>query len=488
MTSAGPETTADEAAGPTRGAWSRLYRGETRFAFVGHRRWWYLLSGVVILAGLVSLGVRGLNEGIDFKGGTAWVVPAHGATVAQATKAVEAVGVTPSQVQGLGVGSNATIQVEADLSKLPTARRTAIEDKVAAALAGVTHTSVSQAEKNVTEVGPTWGSQITDKAILAVIVFFIVVVIYISLRFEWKMAVAALVAVVHDLLVVAGVYSLSGLQVTPDTVVAVLTILGYSLYDTVVVFDRVADNAKGIGATGRMTYSDVVDLSMNQTLARSINTSLVAILPVLSVLIIGAQILGATTLQYFGFALVIGLISGAYSSLFIASPLLAQLKEHEPRYRSIRQKLASRADGTGLLTPRAAAQLAMATTGPSRAGAVARTRPGRPAAPGRGAATGTARRAAPGRPAPVLRPGGSSSGRGEDGLGGAGANGTPATEVGDSSDVVAAGAARGARSAAAGTRRPPAAARPGGTARRPPSSARRKSGGKGGKKGGGRRH
>jgi preprotein translocase subunit SecF len=241
-----------------------------------------------------------------------------------------------------------------------------------------------------TDVGPTWGSQITDKAILAVLVFFVVVVLYITLRFEWKMAIAALIAVVHDLLVTAGVYSILGFQVTPDTVVAVLTILGYSLYDTVVVFDRVGENTKGFGASGRMTYEDVVNLSMNQTLARSMNTSLVAILPVLSVLIVGAQILGATTLQYFGLALVIGLTSGAYSSIFIASPILAGMKEREPRYINIRQKLANRADRVGLLTPRAAAlSMATATGGSARA------------------ATRAAARAAPAakRSGEVLRPG-----------------------------------------------------------------------------------
>ncbi|MDA8072753.1 MAG: protein translocase subunit SecF [Actinomycetota bacterium] len=357
-----------------RNAWSRLYRGETRFDFVGRRRWWALVSGVVILAGLVSLGVRGVNLGIEFRGGTSWEVPAHGVTVSKATAAVKRVGVVPSLVETLGSGASQTLDVQADLSKLTTAQRTAAETKVAVALAGVTHSSVLNAKRNITDVGATWGGQITHKAILAVIVFFVVVVIYITLRFEWKMAVAALAAVLHDLLVVAGVYSLSGLQVTPDTVVAVLTILGYSLYDTVVVFDRVADNTKGLGARGTMTYEDVVNLSMNQTLARSINTSLVAILPVLSVLVVGAQILGATTLQYFGFALVIGLLSGTYSSIFIASPLLAVLKEREPRYRSIRQKLASRADRTGLLTPRAAAELAVATAGPG-AGRPVRNRP-----------------------------------------------------------------------------------------------------------------
>ena len=168
--------------------------------------------------------------------------------------------------------------------------------------------------------------------------------IYISIRFEFKMAVAAIVAVFHDILVTVGIYSIAGFQVTPDTVIAVLTVLGYSLYDTVVVFDRIRENSKGLGASGRITYSDMVNLSMNQTLARSINTSLVAIIPVLSVLVVGSFILGATSLQDFGLALVIGLTSGAYSSIFIASPLLALMKEREPRYTTIRQRLETRGD------------------------------------------------------------------------------------------------------------------------------------------------
>ena len=175
--------------------------------------------------------------------------------------------------------------------------------------------------------------------------------LYISLRFEFKMAVAAIVAVIHDILVTVGIYSLAGFQVTPDTVVAVLTVLGYSLYDTVVVFDRIRENSKGLGASGRITYSDMVNLSMNQTLARSINTSLVAIIPVLSVLVVGSYFLGATSLQDFGLALVIGLTSGAYSSIFIASPLLALMKEREPRYITIRQRLETRGE-RGRCSPR----------------------------------------------------------------------------------------------------------------------------------------
>ena len=344
-----------DAPGKRPNAFVRLYRGETSFDFVGRRRTWYLISGAIIVLGLVSMGTRGFNFGIDFKGGQSWEVPASSSSVTAASvqNAVTSAGVSGPIIEFLGAGGARKVQVEADLNKLPAPQRTIVENNVSKALGQLSNTSTS--DVTFSDVGPTWGSQITDKAILAVLVFFIVVVAYISFRFEWKMAIAALIAVIHDLLVTAGIYSLTGFQVTPDTVVAVLTILGYSLYDTVVVFDRVGENTKGFGASGRMTYEDVVNLSMNQTLARSMNTSLVAILPVLSVLVVGAQFLGATTLQYFGLALVIGLISGAYSSIFIASPILAVMKEREPRYINIRQKLASRADRTGLLTPRAAA-------------------------------------------------------------------------------------------------------------------------------------
>jgi preprotein translocase subunit SecF len=175
------------------------------------------------------------------------------------------------------------------------------------------------------------------------------------------MAVAAFIAMVHDLLVTVGVYSLFGFQITPDTVIAILTILGYSLYDTVVVFDRVRDNTQNVLKSGNLTYSEMVNLSMNQTLARSINTSLVAILPVLSVLLIGADLLGATTLQNYGLALFVGLMSGAYSSIFIASPLLAVLKEREPRYRDLRDRVLSRTDRQ-VLTASSAALLGAQTT------------------------------------------------------------------------------------------------------------------------------
>ncbi len=352
----------------------RVYRGETKFDFVGRRRWWFAISGLIIVLGVVSMGTRSFNWGIDFKGGTSWEIPAHGATVNEVQSAVSNAGVSGATVEVLGQGSAATVQVEADLTKETASQKAANIQSVSNALARLGHISPNRV--SLTDVGPTWGSQISEKAIIAVFVFFVVVVVYISFRFEWKMAMAALIAVIHDLLITAGVYSLAGFQVTPDTVIALLTILGYSLYDTVVVFDRVKENSRGQFGTGRMTYTDIVNLSMNQTLARSINTSLVAIMPVLAVLVIGAQLLGATTLQYFGLALVIGLTSGAYSSIFIASPVLAGLKEREVRYINIRRKLESRSEGAGLLTPRQAAVLSQAgSPGGARAGSGSAGRP-----------------------------------------------------------------------------------------------------------------
>jgi len=371
---------------PWSGAFRRLYYGQTRFDFVRKRRWWFGASAVVITAGLISLGVRGLNYSIEFVGGTSWQVPAPGVTVAQAQTVLTPLGFGGATITVLGHGSKQTLNVEAKLAAHAPGVSLTEAAKVATVLAALAHKPPSSV--SIESVGPTWGSDITHKAIEALIVFLIVIAAYISIFFEWKMAAAALVAVVHDVIITVGIYSLASFLVTPDTVVAFLTILGYSLYDTIVVFDRVRDNSRGLGATGKLSYTDVVNLSMNQTLARSINTSLVAILPILSVLVLGAQILGAVTLEYFGLALLIGLTSGAYSSIFIASPLLAMLKEREPRYRQIRERLESRGTATLLLSPAAVAAGALSTAEPAT----------------------TARRRRSSKPAPVragaLRPGG----------------------------------------------------------------------------------
>ena len=325
---------ANEQANP----FQRLFRGETSFDFAGRWRRWFAISGTIIVIGLISLGTRGLNFSIDFKGGTVWDVPTT-ASVSTARHAIDAAvpGFGQSEVQQLTNTETGrrTIEVKAAAKLTGDPQKVAKVTQALATMAGVNTNDVQ-----LNEIGPSWGSDITNKAIEAVIIFLVVVTIYIWLRFEGKMALAALVALVHDILITAGIYSLSGFQVSPDTVIAFLTILGYSLYDTIVVFDRVQENTRGLASTNRMTYSDTVNLSMNQVLARSLNTSLVAILPILSILVIGAWILGATALDDFGLALFVGLTTGAYSSIFIASPLLAIMKEREPRYSEIRRRLA----------------------------------------------------------------------------------------------------------------------------------------------------
>ncbi len=370
---------------------ARLYRGETRFDFVGKRRLWFAISTVIIVLGIVSIILRGgLNLGIEFKGGTEWTIAAPGVTQTQAQDAISGTGVIDPTVQLLGSGNKQTLTVQSDINRLSQTQQNAVSNNVqkamiqvaaahapkstthattttstaansttsttaaaGAATASTTTSTTSPAQDvqqpkadqvSVTTVGPTWGSSITNDAIKALIIFFIVVAIYISIRFEPKMALAAFIAMIHDVLVAIGIYSIFNFQVTPDTVVAILTILGYSLYDTVVVFDRVRDNVKGIGSSGRMTYPQLINLSMNQTLARSINTSAVAIIPVLAVLLIGAQFLGATTLQSYGLALFVGLLSGAYSSIFIASPVLCMMKERESRWVDIATRLAKRGE------------------------------------------------------------------------------------------------------------------------------------------------
>jgi preprotein translocase subunit SecF len=349
----------------------RMYHGLTKVDFVGRRKIWFSASLAIIVLGLGSLGIRGFNLGIDFKGGSSWEVQAPHTTIAKMTTAVKDAGLPDPSIEKLG---SKTYQVSADINSLNATQQLSLTNKVVDAMAKVADTSPNQV--STSSVGPTWGGQITNKALEALIVFFIAVVAYISIRFEPKMAAAAFIAMIHDLLVTVGVYSLFGLQITPNTVIAILTILGYSLYDTVVVFDRVRDNTNGVLKGGDLTYSEMVNLSMNQTLARSINTSLVAILPVLSVLVVGADILGATTLQSYGLALFVGLMSGAYSSIFIASPLLAWMKEREPRYRDLAARVIVRGDRRVLTATSAAiagAQMTSTSVRPLRTSAVTGT-------------------------------------------------------------------------------------------------------------------
>ena len=349
--------------------WHRLYVGDTAIRFVSRWRTWFLLSAAVILVGLLSLFTRGLNFGIDFEGGTAWEVEAPGVSVSEARDELRPLGLGDAKIQVLG---DDTLRVQASTEN--QADTAAVTNK----LAELGRTQPNQV--NLNEVGPSWGDEITNKARRALIIFLFAITLYITLRFEWKMALATLTAMFHDILVTVGVYSLSGFEVTPATVIAGLTILGYSIYDGIVVFDKVDENTRGLAASGRMTYGEMVNLSLNQVLMRSLNTSITALLPILSLLIVGGFVLGATTLQDFALALLIGLTASAYSSIFIASPLLALLKEREPRYAGIKERVLARG-GTGApLTP-AAAAAAMASSG-----------------------SGGGEEATPRRPAPANRP------------------------------------------------------------------------------------
>ena len=286
------------------------------------------ISAIAVLVSIGALTIRNLNLGIDFEGGTSWEVVAPDVSVSQARDALGTAGAASAKIQIVG---GDTLRIQA----APTDK--AAEDKVTDALAKVA--GVPRAEVGVSTVGPTWGNQITAKAERALVVFFIIISLYIALRLEWKMAAGALAAVIHDILLTVGFYALFQFEVTPATVIAVLTILGYSLYDTIVVYDKVKENADKPAIAQKMPYTEMMSLSLNQVLMRSLNTTITSLLPVLAMLFVGSFLLGAVTLQEFAIALAVGLLSGAYSSIFIATPLVAYLKEREPYYRNLRNRL-----------------------------------------------------------------------------------------------------------------------------------------------------
>jgi preprotein translocase subunit SecF len=313
----------------------RLYRGEVSVNFVGKQRMWYSISGLIVLISAIALAVRGLNFSLEFKGGASFTFPSTSSTTQG----------TISRVVSRAGGGDATVQYTsskllhqwvAQTGSLPA---TTIQ-KVASALEQTF--GIAQTKMAVQFVGPTWGSQITSKALEALIIFLIVIVIYLSIAFEWRMAVAAFVALLHDIVITIGVYALTGFQVSPTSVIGLLTILGYSLYDTVVVFDKVRENTAGLLTTQKSTYSDAANLALNQTLVRSINTSVTALLPVASILFVGAGLLGAGTLKDLSLVLFVGMLSGTYSSICIATPVLADLKERQPEYKELAVKVARR--------------------------------------------------------------------------------------------------------------------------------------------------
>jgi preprotein translocase subunit SecF len=314
----------------------RLRRGDFHFNIVGRARQWFIVSGIVVLVSIVSLFGRGINAGLEFRGGSAFRVEAASTheSVTDVRSAVQKAGVTEPTVQKAGARG---FQVETQ-HLTPDQ-----QDKVATAIAKVS--GVKRNDVEVEDVGPKWGQQITNKAIRALIIFLVVVTLYMSVRLEPKMAGAAFIALIHDLVITAGIYSLTGFEVTPATIIALLTVLGYSLYDTVVIFDRVKERTQNLSASANVTYTDAANQSVNQVLMRSLNTSITGLLPVGSLLFVGSFLLGAQTLRELALALFIGLTTGTYSSIFLATPLVAVWKEREERWTKLRSRIAARGGG-----------------------------------------------------------------------------------------------------------------------------------------------
>ncbi len=315
---------------------SRLYRNETEFDFVGRKRIGFTISAILLVLSIGSLVVRGLNLGVDFEGGTVIeVTDESGASVTDVRDALRPFGLETATVQLTNSLDVDGIRVESEIIDDLVERERVVA--AVAAVAGVDATSAS-----VTAVGPAFGQEITRSAIRALVIFLIVIALFIAWRFEWKMALAGLAALFHDLILTAGTYSITGFEVTPSTVIAILTILGYSLYDTVVVFDKIVETVEI--SQGRRSLVQIIDDSMNTVLMRSLNTSLTTLLPVGSLLFVGSFLLGATTLREFALALFVGVAAGTYSSIFVAAPLLATWKSNEPEWIEVRPAPARKSD------------------------------------------------------------------------------------------------------------------------------------------------
>ncbi|WP_042404565.1 protein translocase subunit SecF [Streptacidiphilus carbonis] len=313
----------------------RLFTGELSFDFVGRRKLWVALSGVILLAAILGLGLRGLNLGIEFKGGEIYTISKPGVTVSQAqTVANKITGDNSSVVQSASnsSGKQITIQISA-AENVSTV-------KAISELSSQLGVPANQISTQV--IGASWGHDISKKALYGVIAFMVLVTLYLAVAFEWRLAVGALVALLHDMVITVGVYALLGFTVTSGTVIGFLTVLGYSLYDTVVVFDGLKDATKKLGTQSRLNYSDAANQSLNSTLVRSINTTILALLPVAALLFIGGGLLGAGTLNDISLALFVGLTAGAYSSICVATPMVAWLKERQPENIALAKKVKQR--------------------------------------------------------------------------------------------------------------------------------------------------
>lgn len=352
------------------GRWHRLYHGETTINFFGRRKVGFIASGALLFITVISLLFQGLNLGIDFKGGVAFEVPATGALSLDTAKKIledNKLESSSAKIQTLSSGSDQRIRIQ--LGELTAEQETAVKDDLAA------KAKIKVEEVSLEKVSATWGRSITWNAVRALLVFLVLVSLFIAWRFESRMAAGAIAAVIHDVGVSVGVYSVFQLEVTPSTVVAFLTILGFSLYDTIVVFDKVHENTAKFSGS-RVSYGDVVNVSMNQVLMRSLNTTIAAVLPVFSLLVLGSGVFGAVALQEFALALLVGMATGAYSSIYIASPILGVLKERSAEYASKRGELSLGRDMATLMATgapvsrRASARSAETSATPSATPAV----------------------------------------------------------------------------------------------------------------------
>lgn len=346
VTSTAEELTSTSADAPKHGFFVRLYTGTGAFDVVGKRRFWYAFSGLIIAICLVSVVLRGFTFGIDFQGGHVVSLPANGANGQVTTERVEQVfgqtiGNAPESVVVVGSGDSATVQIRSE--KLDNSQldelRTALFDTFQPLGADK---APSKQEISDSEVSSTWGGQITQKALLALVVFLVLAAIYITLRYERYMAISALLTLVFDLVVTAGVYSLVGFEVTPATVIGLLTILGFSLYDTVIVFDKVEENTNGFEHTTRRTFAEQANLAINQTFMRSINTSVISVLPIIALMVIAVWLLGVGTLMDLALVQLVGVIVGTYSSIYFATPLLVSLRERTELVRNHTRRVLNR--------------------------------------------------------------------------------------------------------------------------------------------------
>jgi preprotein translocase subunit SecF len=344
------DTTADEltapADAPKHGFFVRLYTGTGAFDVIGKRKLWYAVSGVIVAVCIVSMVFRGFTFGIDFEGGTKVSLPAVGANGAATTEQVEAaftkaIGNAPESVVVVGSGDSATVQIRSETLENPQieALRTALFDEFKP------RGSDGQPNKNAisdSAVSSTWGGQITQKALIALVVFLVLAAIYITVRYERYMAISALATLMFDLIVTAGVYSIVGFEVTPATVIGLLTILGFSLYDTVIVFDKVEENTHGFEHTTRRTFAEQANLAINQTFMRSINTSLISVLPILALMVVAVWLLGVGTLMDLALVQLVGVLVGTYSSIYFATPLLVTLRERTDLVRTHTRRVLNR--------------------------------------------------------------------------------------------------------------------------------------------------